>query len=152
MIQRRTFLKVASSTVGAMVVHKYAEPFEVLPENDWITDRGDFYIVRVPDFKTFKNELLNKPTIFILGQSAVVSGCEVIGFANIAAPKGGTFDSCKVDSSAMEVPRKRSIIEIREDGLVLTGNHVIGRQFTDSGIFFESNHHMNPLLKHIFTA
>ncbi len=140
MIQRRTFLKVASATVGAMVIHKYAEPFEVLQENDWITDRGDFYIVRVPDFKTFKNELLNKPTIFILGQSAVVSNCDVLGFTNIAAPKGGLFRDSAVDTSRMEVPRMRSIVEIGgSNHLVITGLHGISGPSVDCGILHKLN-------------
>lgn len=140
MIQRRTFLKVASATVGVMVIHKYAEPFEVLKENDWVTDRGDFYIVRVPDFKTFKNELLDKPTIFILGQEAIVYGCQIIGFANIAAPKGGLFSDSVVDTSRMEVPRIRSIVEIGgSNHLVITGLHGISGPSADCGILHKLN-------------
>jgi hypothetical protein len=72
---RRTFLRLTGAAAGALVIAKYAEPLAVLADHGpWVEDKGDFYIVRVPDFKTFANEHLEKPTIFLLGESATVCG------------------------------------------------------------------------------
>jgi hypothetical protein len=81
---------------------------------DWVEERNGFYIVRVPDFKTFANETLDKPTIFLLGQEAVVRGIEVFGYANIFAPKHGTLTNCMFNASKVQTEAQRPIVLIGE--------------------------------------
>lgn len=131
MTTRRIFLKLAGAVTGLVAASslvKYAEPYAKLSEiGEWIEDRGDFFIVRVPDYKMFAGEILNKPTIFLLGERAVVKDVRVNGFANVHAPNAGMVLGCMFDTSGMKVARNRPIVEIKGFGLkfercLLTGN------------------------------
>lgn len=82
---RRGFLKIGTAILGTLTVTKYAEPLiDLTPSvHDWIDDRGDFVIVRVPSLKTFANEVIRKPAILLLGHHSTVLGVDVHGFANV---------------------------------------------------------------------
>ena len=127
---RRSFLKLAAAVTGGVVITKYLEPMELLDDEakDWIEERNGFYIVRVPDFKTFSNETLDKPTIFLLGQEAVVRDLEIFGYANIFAPKYGTLTNCMFNASKVQTETQRPIVLIGDGtkmylgGCIFTGN------------------------------
>lgn len=113
--QRRGFLKIACSIIGSVGIAKYAEPFFKIANtySDWIEDKGDFLIVRIPDFKTFKSESLLKPTIFLLGQNSIIKNIDVEGFVNIHAPKGGACYESRFDTSKMSIERQRPVVELK---------------------------------------
>jgi hypothetical protein len=110
MIGRRGFLKLAAASGIAM----YAEPIVrmALSYRDWIEDRGDFFIVRVPDFKSFANEDLSKPVVFLLGQQAAVRAVRVAGFVNVQAPRGAVIAECEFDARMVSVGRDRPVVTL----------------------------------------
>lgn len=114
---RRTFLKLVGAAAGALGITQYAEPLAIVPDappkrGDWIEDRGDFFVVRVPAFHVFASETLDKPTIFILGYQALLRDVLVRGFANVAVPRGGRVLRCHFDASNMAVGRNRPVLEL----------------------------------------
>ncbi len=118
---RRGFLKLGSAIVGGLSLIKYAEPAVQIPHShEWIDDKGDFVIVRVPAFKSFANELITKPAIFVLGERALVRAIEVRGYSNIYAPKGGTILGCYFDGSQMTTEMNRSVVHLVADNLGVT--------------------------------
>ena len=102
-IERRGFLKLAVAMIGGTAVTRYAEPLVDIADTnrDWIEDKGDYCVIRVPDFKTFANEVIAKPVIFLLGQQAAVQNVDIAGYANIYAPKAGRVFGCRFDGSRM---------------------------------------------------
>jgi hypothetical protein len=127
-IERRGFLKLGAVLIGALTLTKYAEPLvDVADTNhDWIEDRGDYLIVRVPDFKTFANEMISKPVIFILGEQAIIRAVEVEGFANIYAPKGGLVTASRFDGSRMVTEKDRPLVNLKAEDLTISECHFIG--------------------------
>jgi hypothetical protein len=111
---RRGFLKIGAAIVGGIAISRYAEPvIKIEQSHDWIEDRGDFVIVRVPDFKSFAKETIDKPAIFILGEKSVIDTVAVAGFANIYAPKGGLVIGSQFDASKMATELERSVLNIK---------------------------------------
>jgi hypothetical protein len=62
---RRTFLKASAGVALAAAAMSKGltlldEPELLIADShkDWIEDRGEFYIVRVPDYKTFARQAL----------------------------------------------------------------------------------------------
>jgi hypothetical protein len=139
---RRTFLKLAGAAVGALALTRYAEPLALVSDvrpkyADWIEDRGDFYIVRVPDFQSFARERLKKPTILLLGENATVADIQVDAFVNIQAPKGGRIMACSFDARNVRVGRNRPVVEITDScDLLLADCVALGCETT--GISFVS--------------
>jgi len=127
-IERRGFLKVGTALVGGVVLAKYVEPIlAALPErHEWIEDRGDFLIVRVPDYKTFAKERLEKPTIFLMGERATVRDVRVIGFSNVYAPHGGIVSGCRFDGSSMATDTDRAVMTLKGHNVFVEDNHFIG--------------------------
>lgn len=93
-LSRRGFLVVASGLVTtisdamrptqgliALVETENESPVESV--SDWITDKGDFYVVRVPAGKTFSIDLLDKSSVFYLENAATVTRTSVNGFVNV---------------------------------------------------------------------
>jgi hypothetical protein len=114
MTTRRVFMKLATAMVGGVAIATYAEPLALVKyDAKWVTDKGGYYIVRIPDYMTFAHEDLDKPTIFLLGEQSRVRDVSVLGFANIAAPNGGAIDGLKVDASKVraQTPRHTVIID-----------------------------------------
>lgn len=117
MNNRRGFLKLLGAAVGAAAVPgilTYAEPLLAIPieGREWVEDRGDFYVVRVPDFKTFAREVLDKPTIFLLGQQAILTNVLVSGFANLSAPRAGVIRDCTFDAREVASLQPRTVLTI----------------------------------------
>ena len=125
--QRRGFLKLISAAAGALALARYAEPFVAVADThrDWIEDNGDYLVVRVPDFKTFANETLKKPVIFLLGQQAIVRHVDVAGFVNLFSPKGGIIYGSCFDCSQMVTENKRPVAVVMGDGLIIDSCHLI---------------------------
>lgn len=139
MTTRRGFLKLvvaAATTVGALKITRYAEPLLPIADvaHDWIEDRGDFYVVRVPDFKIFAREILRKPTIFLLGQQATVYDVAVDSFSNIYAPKGGLVKDCCFDASEDETEQARAVIITKSKNLIIPGAHIMSGPNSSAGI------------------
>ena len=122
MLLRRAFLKLA----GASAVAAYAEPMIALESarHEWVEDRGDFYLIRVPDFKTFARESLDKPTILILGASAKALDVLVDGYLNVFAPAGGLVSGFFVDGRNMRTEKARSAVFIKGDGLTFRDSYI----------------------------
>lgn len=112
---RRTFLKIGSILTGGLVLSKYTEPIVEIVEpyrHRWVEDMGDFYIVRVPDSKSFSNELLDKPTIFLLERFAIVNSVSVIGYSNISHKGQSKIYDCMFDCSEMVMSTNRAVLHI----------------------------------------
>ena len=112
---RRSFLKTGTTLVGGVLLTKYIEPIVPIAElkkHEWIEDKGDFYIVRVPDSKTFANEMLDKPTIFLLGHYTVVKDIVVNGCVNVVAKGESLIHDCNIDASKIMLPNPRPIIVV----------------------------------------
>lgn len=137
-MRRRGFIQLGTAIFGALTLQRYAEPFvEIVNTKDWITDHGDFLVVRVPAFKTFSNEILPKPTLFFMQERSTVRNVEVLGFANISAPMGGTIENSLFDCSKMIVSRNRPIIEINKSrDMLFSGCHLIGNPTVSSNFSF----------------
>lgn len=126
-IIRRGFLKLMGAAGAAVALARYSEPVIAMPAcKDWIEDKGDYYIVRVPDFKTFVNVKLDKPAIFGLGEAAVVRGVSVMGFSNVYAPRGGKVLESQFDARGMTVGRARSVVHLAGSDMELSGCTVYG--------------------------
>lgn len=128
-IERRGFLKLGAALIGALTLAKYAEPVVAVADHhhDWIEDKGDYLIVRVPDFKTFAHEAISKPVIFILGEQAIVRAVEVEGYANIYAPKGGLVTATRFDGSRMVTEKERPLVNLKAENLTISDCHFVGK-------------------------
>lgn len=128
---RRGFLKIGTTILGGLTVAKYTEPLiDLAPSvHDWIEDRGDFVIVRVPKFKTFANEVINKPAIFLLGQGSTVTGVDVKGFANVRLGQRSRLLDSRFDAR-MLTETERPVVYVAHElpnGIGdIAGLHVIG--------------------------
>ena len=117
---RRGFLKIGAAILGSIGIVRYSEPLiEIARSHKWIEDKGDFVIVRVPDFKSFANETINKPAIFIMGQESTVKNLEVLGFANFYAPEGGSILQSRFDTSRMVTEITRSPVTIKGQCVIM---------------------------------
>lgn len=127
---RRGFLKLLGAVAASVGIVKYAEPLLSIPQagHDWIEDRGDFYIVRVPDFKEFARETLEKPTIFLLGEMAIVRDVRVTSFANVHSPRGGLVHGCIFDSSKAEAENDRPVMKLKGESVRVQYCHFVARQ------------------------
>lgn len=133
-LNRRTFLKLTAAAGAAVGLVRYAEPLQKImaEHHDWVEDRGDFYIIRVPARQMFAREVLSKPCIFLLGEMAMVADVTVNGFVNLQAPRGGTWTGGMINASNVSVGRKRPALEVQDTiGLSLLGTHILGRADTD---------------------
>jgi len=103
---------------------------------DWIEDKGEFYIVRVPDYKTFARETLNKPTILLLGENSIAKDLDINGYLNVELSHESLFIDSRIDSSKYITTLDRSIVYIKSKnygvnkptatGVRVSGLHAIG--------------------------
>jgi hypothetical protein len=108
-LTKRGFLKVAGGVAGALGLQLYSEPLIAIPKrHEWIEDRGDFYIARVPSHKTFSHERLEKPTIFQAGERSVIRNVTVEGYANFYFAPGLYVDELFIDATHMKTQQDRS--------------------------------------------
>lgn len=57
---------------------------EIVDESkEWITDKGDYYIVHVPRGKIISDLTLDKSTVFYLEEYSIARALRVEGFANV---------------------------------------------------------------------
>ena len=146
---RRSFLKTGTTLVGGVLLTKYIEPIVPIAElkkHEWIEDKGDFYIVRVPDSMTFANELLDKPTIFLLGHYTVVKDVVVNGYANISHKGTSLITASKFDVSKMLLSTNRPVLLVESPGDSPNDTFITDCYFgcnelqpARSGIFFDSS-------------
>jgi hypothetical protein len=121
-MKRRGFIKIGAAILGSIGIVRYSEPLiEIAQSHEWIEDKGDFVIVLVPDFKSFVNETINKPAIFIIGQASMVKNLEVLGFANFYAPEGGSILQSRFDASRVVAESSRSAAIIKGQGVIMNG-------------------------------
>lgn len=126
---RRTFLKVlgaGAAVASAPQLYREAHRFVSQPK-DWIEDRGDFLVVRIPDGKTFANEVLGKPTLLFMGNKTQFRNCEVKGFCNLYAKTDFAVLDSTFDVSNVRMTEDRAALYIVKgnQGLV-DGFRVIG--------------------------
>lgn len=110
-LTRRGFVAAASAMAASIAAAMSLPPgVKLLNETDneepvnlskdWITDKGDYYIVHVPEGKTFRNELLDKSTIFYIENGASVRGVSINGFVNaIVLNEFADFSHNVIDTS-----------------------------------------------------
>lgn len=116
MLVRRTFMKLGVQAVGALSVVRYADAFQPIPESRmWIEDKGDFCIVRVPENKTFDNEVFEKPVIFIMGDGANVLRTTVNSFSNFAVGRNALVSDCVFDVG-------NSVMKDRKEVVIMDGH------------------------------
>jgi hypothetical protein len=150
---RRTFLKAGTAVLGALTLAKYTEPLIAMPDSshEWIEDKGDFVIVRVPDFKTFANEVIDRPAIIIMGEKSVVREVDVQGYVNVYAPKGGYVTSSRFDASKMMVARARPVMELKAENAVICDCHFFDNDTTTYGVQV-IDHHLPTLNNLTFSS
>lgn len=114
MISRRGFLKTSMALIGGAVIATYVEPLITLVNTprDWIEDRNDFYIVRIPDGKTFAKETLTKPTLFVFGLGSVVDRVQVSGFVNLCGGAGTRVTNSFFDCSKCFIEGRKSVVHV----------------------------------------
>lgn len=117
MTTRRAFLKVAAGLAAGLGLTKYAEPLlAISDQGDWIEDRGSFVILRVPDGKSFANEVINKPAIVLLGVKSAIRDTSFNSYMNIKFSPNSIAESLKVDTTTSYTERARSSIVISGEG------------------------------------
>lgn len=104
-VTRRVFAKcigAAAALIGVpssgALLYREDDQLVVPPRNDWIEDRGDHYVVNVPDFKMLQREFFDKPTIFLLGTESVLADVHVEGFVNIRMGTHSQFRDSRIDA------------------------------------------------------
>jgi hypothetical protein len=136
---RRGFLKLGAVMLGSIGIIRYSEPIiDIAHSHEWIEDKGDYVIVRVPDFKSFANEFINKPAIFIMGQNAIVKNLSLKGFANFYIPNGGIITESHFDTRNMTTENIRNPATFKGHGVTLTNCHFDVPSMSPSAINFEA--------------
>lgn len=118
-LTRRGFMKLLGASAGAAAVGLpvFGDKFEIINQQErWVHDKGDYLIVRVPDFKTFANEVFEKPVLFLMGKESSVSGVICKGFANIYGSNQFLFKDCLFDSRGKNFEGRRKGVVSVESG------------------------------------
>lgn len=141
-LSRRGFLKVGVASVAGVLLAKYAEPVMSILDNkgDWITDKGDYYILRIPDFKSFANHKFDKPLIVVMGESSRMHHTTVQGMTNIIVPKGGEVTECEFNCKEFLTEEPRPVVKVSENSnkVTITDAVIIGGPTTSYCIDFGS--------------
>lgn len=124
-MQRRSFLALAGATSLAC----YAEPFTLIQDarHEWIEDKGDYVIIRVPDFKTFASETISKPAILLLGQGATARDVEFGSYLNLHGKPQSRLMKFRLDASRATTQTPRPTLRMNAshalviDGAIQTG-------------------------------
>ena len=117
MLQRRGFLQIFGATAAAVGLTRYAEPFvSIAPRHEWIEDRGDFLIIRVPDGKTFAREVIDKPAILFLGANAIAHTLQFRSYLNVDVQPLGMLRDSDINASARTTEQRRATMRIRGQG------------------------------------
>ena len=127
MIARRGFLKVLGAIAASTGIIHYAEAKVLMPEQgSWIEDKGDYYIVRIPDGKTFARETLDKPTIFGFGRDSSMREVTVNGFSNLYLQSGASTYDCAFDARGYSIEGRTAALEVYGMGGMLEMTRVWG--------------------------
>lgn len=133
-MKRRSFLKLSA----AAGITLYAEPLILLPDGvPWVEDKGDFYILRVPDGKSVNGLKLDKPTIVLAGAKSIISNVDIDGFCNIFAKPAAVIDGLWVDARHSMAEGRDHAVLMSGDGYLLKDAFVECRLGTDIGIRIE---------------
>lgn len=137
-LSRRGFMVAASALAASVGIgNKLVTLIETENEtpiqkySDWITDRGDYYIVRIPHGKSFSNHTFDKSVAFYMENDTTVSNVSVNGFTNLIMQqkdsrvmvRDSLFDST---STKLASGKSRAVVLIDGslDQSVFTGLHV----------------------------
>lgn len=127
---RRGFLKLATTMIGGITVAQYVQPEMSLPElHPWVTDMGDFYYVRIPDFKTFRGETLDKPCVFLAGERSTACDLKIRGYVDLHFPRHMTFKDNEVDVSEFLIEGRNNPVELfgaNSGGVITRNTYVVG--------------------------
>lgn len=139
-LSRRGFLKVGVASVAGVLLAKYAEPVMSILDNknDWVTDKGDYYILRIPDFKSFANHKFDKPLIVVMGECSRMSNTTVQGMTNLIVPKGGEVAKCSFNCREFLTEEPRPVVKVSEkhNNLTVVDSEFIGGLTTNYCIDF----------------
>lgn len=124
-MDRRGFLKVASTAVAGAVAARYSDLIYIPEQKRWVTDMGDFYQLVVPAGKTFSNETFDKPVSVILGERARLVRCEFFNFLNIYSPDMGVVDDILVKNTSQFVGTRKGIVKIYNSDRLLFKNSTV---------------------------
>lgn len=115
MIERRGFLKMLGALGASTGLVTYAEPLMKLApvRHEWIEDRGDFVIIRVPDYKSFAHEVIEKPAIMFLGYGAAAEFLEFRSYLNVDFGQGSWLRHSEVDTTRSRTELQRSTLRMR---------------------------------------
>lgn len=122
-ITRRGFLRVLSGASAVIAITSTARSLMLYDEQDlerpislryrdWVEDRGDFYVVRVPSGKSFAKEFLNKPVVMILGRGSLATNLRIDGFVNLYGDRGSVLSNTYIDSSGYQSVQSRSALKL----------------------------------------
>lgn len=127
---RRSFLKIGSALVAGTAVTTYAQPLlniiTLNAKHQWVQDKGDYYVVTIPENKSFAKEYLDKPTIFLFGDNSKLLDVSVIGFANMRGANSVEIQGCYFDAGKVSAKdRDTTIIAKKFNNSCFYGNHII---------------------------
>lgn len=104
---RRGFLKLAA----AAGIVRYAEPLMAMHDpHEWIEDRGDFVIIRVPEYKIFAGAQIEKPAIFLMGAQSTVRDIRMLSYANILTHGPATIADSVFDARLHQTENERPVM------------------------------------------
>lgn len=146
-LSRRGFISALSAlastvTAAAMLPPKILLLNETENEDpveqckDWITDKGDYYAVRIPDGKTFRDETFDKSVVFLMGNCAAIEYVTVKGFTNFIITAGRyTVTNSMFDSSGVKLANGKERSPVYFDNKVGRG-----QPYVNSSFFVNSKH------------
>lgn len=100
---------------------------------DWVTDRGDYYVVIIPAYKVLANESFDKPVLAAFGEGATMRGCVVNGFMNLLGKRGFSLLETRIDAEKIAFARPRASLELLPG--CARGN-LVGCHFVGGGVRF----------------
>lgn len=132
---RRNFLKNAfavattAAATGACAKQFITIDEIIVPEEkpiDWIIDKGEYYLVNIPDGKTLKRERLDKPSIIKMGQGSTIGDLTVVGYCNIFSKHEIVMNNLATECGNYITKEPRSSILFSAPFLRVNGQLLIG--------------------------
>lgn len=155
-LSRRGFLKVGVASVAGTLLTKYTEPLVRLAYNksDWITDKGDYYILQIPESKSFSNMEFDKPLIVVMGNSSRLKEISVSGLTNVIMGHYTTINSCRFDSRSFLSEEQRPVVKLSvrgSDNWIVSDCSFFAGPNTSYSIDVENRESKGGLIKDIIT-
>ena len=156
-MQRRSFLSVLAGASAALGLARYAEPFALTPDahHEWVEDKGDYVIIRVPDFKTFARETINKPAILLLGKEATAHDVKFKSYLNLHGKPGSVLRDFSVDASRATTETPRPTVRLKLEHAFLRGGFIKGGSSDNFLMYVEDGSktsHFIDITAHAFSA